>query len=247
MHDQNHHQTSDEQNNNNSSSTTAPATVENSAYNCNINYTNESICSSPTGSRQNNAHNDNSSGHAIIDVVNTTQAKAAAAVATTNGIAKQLPSPQSAQPKVATTEAHQHNNNNHYSKSSTTTSSSSENTSDAIDVSETTTLGNSATDIESNRKQQKLSNKIVVLLRRSKPIALVVINSLLAVLIATSLCISMGMDYTIPAIVVGLIAIIASSGLWHWLYIAAVTAPRDIRYVKKKKNKRNTQKNKNHN
>lgn len=82
-----------------------------------------------------------------------------------------------------------------------------------------------------NRKQQKLSNKIVVLLRRSKPIALVVINSVLAVLIATSLCISMGMDYTIPAIVVGLIAVVASSGLWYWLYIAAVTAPRDIRYV----------------
>lgn len=82
---------------------------------------------------------------------------------------------------------------------------------------------------ESN--QQKLSNKIVVLVRRSKPIALVVINSVLAVLIATLLCISMGFDYTIPAIVVGLIAVVASSGLWHWLYIAAVTAPRDVRYV----------------
>lgn len=84
---------------------------------------------------------------------------------------------------------------------------------------------------DTDHKQLKLSNKIVVLLRRSKPIALVLINSVLAVLIAISVCITMGFDYTIPAIVCGLIAIVASSGLWYWLYIAAVTAPRDIRYV----------------
>lgn len=88
-----------------------------------------------------------------------------------------------------------------------------------------------ANDEQSNRKKQKLSNKIVVLLRRSKPIALVVINSILAVSIVISVCTTMGWDYTVPAIVFGVAAIVASSGLWYWLYIAAVTAPRDIRYV----------------
>lgn len=93
--------------------------------------------------------------------------------------------------------------------------------------------GNAHRTIDSTtHKQQKLSNKIVVLLRRSKPIALVLINSILAVLIAISVCITMGFDYTIPAIVCAVIAIVASSGLWYWIYIAAVTAPRDIRYVK---------------
>lgn len=75
----------------------------------------------------------------------------------------------------------------------------------------------------------KLSSKVVNLLRRSKSIGIVVISCVLAVSIAITICTKMGWGYTIPAIVVGAVAIIASSGLWYWLYIAAVTAPRDIK------------------
>lgn len=175
------------------------------AYNCNINYTNEStICNSKnTTSANKNPYNGNN-GHAIIDVVSTTHTSSDHSKATIKST-EQLP------------HTHQPTLNIH---------KNTENTNDVVDVN-----SNSSGPEESNRKQQKLSNKVVVLLRRSKPIALVVINSVLAVLIAISLCISMGMDYTIPALVVGLIAVVASSGLWYWLYIAAVTAPRDIRYV----------------
>lgn len=80
-------------------------------------------------------------------------------------------------------------------------------------------------------KQQKLSSKAVDLLRRSKWLAVVLISCLLAVSVAITICTKMGWDYTIPAILVGVVAIIASSGLWYWLYIAAITAPRDIRWV----------------
>lgn len=193
-------------------------------YNCNINYTNESIGNGLSG--QPHAHRDN--GLAIIDVVNTShtsndQCKVATIKPTATTQSIQLPySTQST------------TYNNPYSKTTT------ENTSTDVDVNNSNASGPE----ESNRKQQKLSNKIVVLLRRSKPIALVVINSVLAVLIATSLCISMGMDYTIPAVVVGLIAVVASSGLWYWLYIAAVTAPRDIRYVFLLRTKKKTTKKK---
>lgn len=184
-------------------------------YNCNINYTNESIGNSASG--QANAHSDNDL--AVIDVVSTSHTsndhckiatiKSTAPNHTTETITDQPPySTQS--------------NNNHYSKTPTEHTTLTD-----VDVNNS----NATSPEESNPKQQKLSNKIVVLLRRSKPIALVVINSVLAVLIATSLCISIGMDYTIPAIVVGLFAVVASSGLWYWLYIAALTAPRDIRYV----------------
>lgn len=83
---------------------------------------------------------------------------------------------------------------------------------------------------ESNSKQ-KLSNKAVSLLRRSTPIGVVVISCILAISIAISVCTMMGWDYTVPAIVCGVVAILASSGLWYWLYIAALTAPRDIRWV----------------
>lgn len=82
--------------------------------------------------------------------------------------------------------------------------------------------------IESNSKQ-KLSNKAVSLLRRSTPIGIVVISCVLAISIAISVCTIMGWDYTVPAIVCGVVAILASSGVWYWLYIAALTAPRDIR------------------
>lgn len=174
--------------------------TQSEAHNCNINYTNESICNSQSNGNGNVTHGN---GHAIIDVVNTTH--------TSND--RSNVSSKSTEQLPYTTQPPQSQHKN------------TENTND-VDVN-----SSASGPEESNRKQQKLSNKIVVLLRRSKPIALVVINCVLAVLIATSLCISMGLDYTVPAIVVGLIAVVASSGLWYWLYIAAVTAPRDIRYV----------------
>lgn len=206
--------------------------------NCNttIDHTNESICNA------HNAYNGNSNGHAIIDVVSTTHTNNDHSKVTIKSTAEQQQQHQL--PTVTST----------YTSTVTVTSNSTpqqqqpqhkntENTNDVVDVNSNTSGagGGVVGPEELNRKQQKLSNKIVVVLRRSKPIALVVINCVLAVLIVTSLCISMGMDYTVPAIVVGLIAIVASSGLWYWLYIAAVTAPRDIRYVissKKKKHKK---------
>lgn len=149
-----------------------------------------------------NTHNGNGVGngvHAIIDIVSPTHTNNDHTNVTTKST---LP--------YTTTSNIQHKNIN--------------DTNNDVDVN-----SNASGTEESNRKQQKLSNKIVLVLRRSKPIALVLINCLLAILIAISLCISMGLDYTVPAIVVGLIAVVASSGLWYWLYIAAVTAPRDIR------------------
>lgn len=177
--------------------------LQSQAFSCNIDYTNELI-----GNNNNNnsttthANQQNSNGHAIIDVVKTTHTNVDQTKITTKPLdEQQLPS--------YTTQAN--------------INKSADNDYD---------LSVNASNIEdSNRKQQKLSNKIVVLLRRSKTIALVLINSILAVLIAISICITMGLDYTVPAIVFGLVAIVASSGLWYWFYIAAVTAPRDIRYV----------------
>lgn len=202
------------------------------AHNCNINYTNESsICngtSTSNSNNYNNAHTGNNIGHAIIDVVNTTH--------TSNDHAKviikapeQLPyknpttttTPPS--PAAAVIQSSPSPHNNIHKINNTTT----EYGNNDVDVN-----SNASGPVEESNRKHKLSN-LVVLLHRSKPIALVVINSVLAVLIATSLCISMGLDYTVPAIVVGLIAVVASSGLWYWLYIAAITAPRDIRYVLK--------------
>lgn len=182
------------------------STEDSQSFNCNT--INESICNGNRKTNNLNAYNGN--GHAIIDVINTTTTH------TNNDntriTIKQLPyNSQSTNTQTKTLHANHQKNTEH-------------NTNNDVDV-------NTSGPEDTNRKQQKLSNKVVVLLRRSKSIALVVINSLLAVLIATSLCISMGLDYTVPAIVVGLIAVVASSGLWYWLYIAAVTAPRDIRYV----------------
>lgn len=207
---------------------TNPISAEDSqAHNCNINYTNESICNNNTINNNNNNQRNtqnsyNNNGHAIIDVVSITHTNNDH---NTNVTIKSLPS----------NEQLPYNSNSNSTTTPTTPihNKHSENTNNVVDddvVDVVSTSGNDNTE-ESNRKKQKLSNKIVVLLRRSKPIAFVVINSVLAVLIVTSLCISMGMDYTVPAIVVGLIAIVASSGLWYWLYIAAITAPRDIRYV----------------
>lgn len=175
------------------------------SYNCNINYTNES---------NNNNINDttihlnqnNKNDLAIIDVIKTAHTTTDQCKITTKSTKQPTPH----------TQTHLQENRNNV----------------AYDVN-----GNTAATIHPDnhnddtvdRNKQKLSTKIVVLLRRSKPIALVVINSVLAVLIAISVCITMGLDYTIPAIIFGLIAIVASSGLWYWLYIAAVTAPRDVR------------------
>lgn len=79
------------------------------------------------------------------------------------------------------------------------------------------------------KQQQNVSSKIENFVQRSKWFGTILISCLLAVSIAITICIKMGWDYTIPAIIVGIITIIASSGLWYWLYIAAITAPRDIK------------------
>lgn len=84
-----------------------------------------------------------------------------------------------------------------------------------------------STDNETNKKTS--NSTAVSFLRRSKTIGIVVISSVLAVSIVILLCTTMGWDYTIPAIVVGAVVIVASSGLWHWIYVAILTAPRDIR------------------
>lgn len=179
-------------------------------YKCNLNYTNESICNGNSGqnndtihsnqkNNNNNNYNNNNNNKNGLAIIDVVKS-----AHTTSDQCKITTKSFSTQ---LPHESFKENSNNV-----------------AYDVN-----GNTASNIQDERNEQKLSTKIVGLLRRSKPIALVVINSVLAVLIAISVCITMGLDYTIPAIVFGLIAIVASSGLWYWLYIAAITAPRDVR------------------
>lgn len=179
-------------------------------YKCNLKYTNESICNG-NGNNIHNGHNGHSGQNNDTTHSNQNNNKNGLAIIDVIKTAYTT----SDQCKIAT-------------KSLSTQlphEPSRENSNNVTyDVN-----GNTASTTKDERNNQKLSTKIVRLLRRSKPIALVVINSVLAILIAISVCITMGLDYTIPAIVIGLIAIVASSGLWYWLYIAAVTAPRDIR------------------
>lgn len=114
----------------------------------------------------------------------------------------------------------------HQQKYSTDTNNGNTNTQASITVDGCATVINT-TDTETNKKTT--SNSAVSILRRSKTIGIVVISGILAVSIVISLCTTMGWDYTVPAIVVGVVAIVATSGLWHWIYIAILTAPRDIR------------------
>lgn len=64
--------------------------------------------------------------------------------------------------------------------------------------------------------------------RRRRAVVSVVCAIVCAVAV-TLLWYYMGWTYGVPAIVVALIAIIIASGAWHWIYIAIVTTPRDIK------------------
>lgn len=39
----------------------------------------------------------------------------------------------------------------------------------------------------------------------------------------------MGWEFGLPAVLIALLAVLIASGKWHWFYIAAVTAPRDVK------------------
>lgn len=39
----------------------------------------------------------------------------------------------------------------------------------------------------------------------------------------------MGWEFGVPAVLIALLAVLIASGKWRWFYIAAVTAPRDVK------------------
>lgn len=39
----------------------------------------------------------------------------------------------------------------------------------------------------------------------------------------------MGWEFGLPAVLIALLAVLIGSGKWRWFYIAAVTAPRDVK------------------
>lgn len=56
-----------------------------------------------------------------------------------------------------------------------------------------------------------------------------VVFAIVCAVAVTLLWYYMGWTYGVQAIVVALIAIIIASGAWHWIYIAIVTTPRDVK------------------
>lgn len=69
-------------------------------------------------------------------------------------------------------------------------------------------------------------------------VSVVLVSSLLVIFILSTVTLVwyyMGWIYGLQAIVVAIICVLGASGIWrlfgHWLYIAAVTAPRDVRWV----------------
>lgn len=67
-----------------------------------------------------------------------------------------------------------------------------------------------------------------------KPVV-VFISAFIIGLVIVSVWYFLGWMYGLQAIVVAVLAVLAATGGWyyigHWLYIAAVTAPRDVRYI----------------
>lgn len=69
-------------------------------------------------------------------------------------------------------------------------------------------------------------------------VSVVLVSSLLVIFTLSTVTLVwyyMGWIYGVQAIVVAIIAVLGASGIWrlfgHWLYIAAVTGPRDLRWV----------------
>lgn len=69
-------------------------------------------------------------------------------------------------------------------------------------------------------------------------VSVVLVSSLLVIFTLSTVTLVwyyMGWIYGVQAILVAIIAVLGASGIWrlfgHWLYIAAVTGPRDLRWV----------------